>query len=53
LAAAYTAARAKSNNPDALKADQRHWLADERNACIDAACLVRVTEARIQKLSAM
>lgn len=53
LAAAYTAARVKSNNPDALKVDQRHWLADERNACTDAACLVRVTDARIQALSAM
>lgn len=53
LAAAYTAARTKSNSPDALKADQRHWLTDERNACTDAACLVRVTEARIRALSAM
>lgn len=53
LAAVYSAARAKSNDPNALKADQRNWLVNERNACSDAACLLNVTEARIQKLSAM
>lgn len=53
LAAAYSVARAKSSDANALKADERNWLVNERNACLDAACLVRVTEARIQKLSAM
>lgn len=53
LAAAYGAARAKSNDPHALKADERNWLVNERNACSDMACLLNVTEARIQKLSAM
>lgn len=53
LAAAYAVARAKSNDPNVLKADQRNWLANERNACSDAACLLKVTEARIQKLAAM
>ncbi|MDN7925250.1 lysozyme inhibitor LprI family protein [Burkholderia vietnamiensis] len=53
LAAAYSAARAKSNDPDALKADERNWLANERNACSDAACLLRVTNARIERLSSM
>lgn len=53
LAAAYSVARAKSNDPSALKADQRNWLVNERNTCSDVACLQSVTEARIQKLSAM
>lgn len=53
LAAAYSAARAKSNDPAALKADERNWLTNERNACSDAACLLKVTEARIQTLTAM
>ncbi|MFM0208872.1 lysozyme inhibitor LprI family protein [Paraburkholderia sediminicola] len=53
LAAAYSAARSKSSDPSALKADQRNWLTTERNACTDAACLTKIMEARIQKLSAM
>lgn len=53
LAAAYSAARAKSSDPAALKADQRKWIKDERDACSDAECLVKVTDARIQKLGAM
>ncbi|CAJ6458780.1 lipoprotein [Burkholderia pseudomallei] len=53
LAAAYSAARAKSNDPNALKADERTWLSNERNACSDVACLAKVMEARIQKLAAM
>ena len=52
LAVAYSAARAKASNPNALKDDQRQWL-KQRNACDDAACLLKVTEARIQELSAM
>ncbi len=53
LAAAYSAARVKSSDPAALKADQRNWMKGERDACSDAACLLNVTEARIQKLAAM
>ncbi|HEM7873893.1 TPA: DUF1311 domain-containing protein [Burkholderia contaminans] len=52
LNAAYSAARAKTNDPVGLKDDQRQWL-KERNACDDAACLLNVTQVRIQKLSAM
>ncbi|VWB24508.1 lysozyme inhibitor LprI family protein [Burkholderia lata] len=51
LAAVYRATVAKSSDPAALKQQQRDWL-KERNACDDAACLVRVTDARIQALSA-
>ncbi|KVE28320.1 hypothetical protein WI93_11100 [Burkholderia vietnamiensis] len=53
LASAYSAARAKASDPAALKADQRKWMKNERDACSDAECLVKVTEARIQKLAAM
>lgn len=53
LAAAYSAARTKSNDPNALKADERNWLANERNACSDSACLLRVTNDRIERLSSM
>ncbi|HDR9499775.1 TPA: DUF1311 domain-containing protein [Burkholderia cepacia] len=52
LAAVYRSAVAKSSDPVALKQQQRDWL-KERNACDDAACLVRVTDARIQALSTM
>lgn len=53
LAVAYATARAKSNDLNALKADQRNWLTNERNACADTACLVRVTNDRIAHLSSM
>lgn len=53
LASAYSAARAKASDPAALKADQRKWMKDERDACSDAACLLKVTEARIHALAAM
>lgn len=52
LAVIYRAATATSSDPAALKQQQREWL-KERNACDDTACLVRVTDARIQALSAM
>jgi len=53
LAAAYRSAASKSTDQTALRQQQREWLTKERNACDDAACLVNVTEARIQALSAM
>jgi uncharacterized protein YecT (DUF1311 family) len=53
LAIAYGAVRAKTSDQAGLKQDQRSWLTSERNACADTACLLRVTESRIQKLSAM
>ncbi|MHA6897230.1 lysozyme inhibitor LprI family protein [Ralstonia pseudosolanacearum] len=53
LASAYSAARAKASDPAAVKADQRKWMKDERDACSDAECLVRVIEARIHALAAM
>lgn len=50
LASAYSAARAKSTNDGQIKADQRDWMKSERNACNDSACLLKVTENRIQQL---
>ncbi|PLT18878.1 lysozyme inhibitor LprI family protein [Ralstonia mannitolilytica] len=53
LAAAYASAKSKSNDANALKADQLAWMKQQRNACNDTACLLKTTEARIQALSAM
>jgi len=53
LAAAYSAAKSKSADPSAVKADQVAWIKQQRNACGDAACLLETTEARIQALSTM
>jgi uncharacterized protein len=52
LAAAYRAAELKSADPAGLKQGQRAWL-KERNACNDAACLLKMTNDRIQALSDM
>jgi uncharacterized protein YecT (DUF1311 family) len=52
LASVYRAAAAKTSDQTALRQQQREWLKD-RNACSDAACLLKTTEARIQALSTM
>jgi len=52
LAKAYAAAKARTSDVNAVKARQVEWIKLERNACTDAGCLLRVTEERIQKLSA-
>ena len=53
LARAYATAKAKSTDVNALKAQQIEWIKQDRNACTDAACLLKVTEDRIQKLSSL
>ena len=53
LAKAYAAAKAKSTDANALKAQQVEWIKQDRNCCTDAACLLKVTEDRIQKLSSL
>lgn len=53
LAAAYASAKSKATDANALKGDQLAWMKQQRNACNDAACLLKTTEARIQALSAM
>ncbi|KUE86584.1 hypothetical protein ASL20_22785 [Cupriavidus necator] len=53
LAAAYSAARTKATDANAIKAEQVEWLKSQRNVCTDSACLLKATEDRIQKLSAL
>lgn len=53
LADTYRAALSRSNDKPALKQAQRDWIAQVRNACGDTDCLTRVTEARVQALTAM
>ena len=50
LAREYKAALARGDEPRALKAAQRAWLQESRNACKDAACLRSAYEARITGL---
>lgn len=52
LSAAYSAAKAKSSDINALKAQQVEWMKQERNACTDSSCLLKAVDDRIQKLSA-
>ncbi|MDB5763969.1 MAG: hypothetical protein JWQ21_2964 [Herminiimonas sp.] len=51
LSATYSSAKAKSGDEKKLKTEQLEWIKQKRNACDDAACLVKVTEDRIQTLS--
>ena len=51
LGAAYAAARKKAADPQQLKAQQMDWIKQQRNACSDAACLLKVTDDRVQQLS--
>jgi uncharacterized protein YecT (DUF1311 family) len=53
LATVYGAAKSKSGDEQKLKSEQLQWMKEKRNSCNDAACLVRVTEERIQKLSSL
>ncbi len=39
-----------SSNKAKLRADQRAWLRDSRNACVDKACLLRSYQMRIEEL---
>lgn len=43
----------KSANKTRLRADQRAWLRDSRNACGDKACLLRSYHLRIDELKRM
>lgn len=52
LSDVYRAARAKAEDANAIRAQQVEWIKSQRNACADAACLLKVTEERIQSLSA-
>jgi uncharacterized protein YecT (DUF1311 family) len=51
LSVAYGAARAKTSDEKTLKSEQMDWMKQRRNSCNDSACLLKVTEERIQTLS--
>ncbi|MFC7514079.1 lysozyme inhibitor LprI family protein [Herbaspirillum sp. GCM10030257] len=51
LAVAYAAAKGKVTDQQKLKTEQMEWMKQQRNSCNEAACLVKVTEDRIQTLS--
>lgn len=51
LSVAYSAARNKTSDDQKLKSEQIQWMKTQRNVCGDSACLLKVTEDRIQTLS--
>ncbi|HXZ06793.1 MAG TPA: lysozyme inhibitor LprI family protein, partial [Paraburkholderia sp.] len=53
LAEVYHQKMQTSINTTRLRADQRAWLRDSRNACGDKACLMRTYRQRIEELKRM
>ncbi|CAG2147326.1 hypothetical protein LMG19282_03132 [Cupriavidus campinensis] len=53
LAEVYNQMIKTSANKTRLRADQRAWLRDSRNACGDKACLLRIYHIRIDELKRM
>lgn len=51
LDAAYRNGLSRSTSPDAFRAAQRRWLATQRDACGDLACLQRAYVARVDALA--
>jgi uncharacterized protein len=52
LGGEYKQALASADNVDALKAEQRTWIANVRNKCGDTACMTLAYEARRAELAA-
>jgi uncharacterized protein YecT (DUF1311 family) len=50
MAGAYAAAREKSTDADALKAEQKQWLKNTQRSCSDKVCLVDAYTSRIAEL---
>jgi uncharacterized protein len=50
MALAFRDAFRRSDDPDALLADQQRWTHDVRDACKDVPCLMRVFEDRASDL---
>src|SRR4051812_45739507 len=50
LANVYRQVQATSPRPDALRAAQRAWLKEVRNACTDVQCLTQAYRARLDDL---
>jgi uncharacterized protein len=51
LAKAYSLALKTAPSPDALKAEQRAWVKNERGKCGDDSCLLRAYQERLALLS--
>lgn len=51
LMQAYKKAIASSSDPSALKSEQRAWLIEVRNKCVDASCLNRAYTDRLNVLT--
>lgn len=51
LTNSYRQAIEKSEDKQAITKDQRHWLKETRNSCVDTNCLKAVYEVRIHELS--
>lgn len=47
----YAAKLADAPDPDALKREQRHWLNNVRNKCLDVSCLETAYTQRIEQLT--
>jgi uncharacterized protein len=47
----YAAKLADAPDPDALKREQRHWLNNVRNKCLDVSCLETAYTRRIEQLT--
>lgn len=50
MALAFRDAFRRSDDPDALLADQRRWTREVRDACNDVPCLMRAFEDRASEL---
>ncbi len=51
LAKAYALALKTAPSPDAVKAEQRAWVKNERSKCSDAPCLLKAYQERLSSLS--
>ena len=52
LSRSYNNALAATRDPDALRFEQRTWLAESRNTCVDVGCLTRAYNERLAILEA-
>ena len=51
LGSFYAWARLRAADPKALRTEQRTWLRDVREACVDSGCLKKAYKLRIDELS--
>lgn len=53
LSKSYSSLRTTVPDPERLKLDQREWIKNTRNLCMDVACLTQAYEARIQAFAVL